>query len=230
MPQNNTISPANSAESNSMGVVYIATGDKYVRAAVKSAESVKKHCNNIKIHLFSDFRNFCHESIDGFTIIEQPHRRSKVDYLSKTPFERTLYLDSDTRVVDNIEDIFKLLDNFDIALAHAHLRNSPATLEQWKTNIPYSFPQLNGGVILFRMNMKVETLLKHWREAYHTAGFKKDQTTLRELIWNSDLRLSILPPEYNIRYKKFLRIWKNNEAVPKILHLKKYLQKRFSFI
>jgi hypothetical protein len=224
MPQNNTISPANPTKSHSMGIVYIATGERYVRATVKSAASVKQHCKNLKVHLFTDLKEFSHDGIDGVTIIDQPHRRSKVDYLFKTPFERTLYLDSDTRVVDNIEDMFNLLNNFDIALAHAHLRNHPATLEQWNTNIPYAFPQLNGGVILYRMNMKVENLLKQWHEAYHTAGFKKDQTTLRELIWNSDLRLTILPPEYNIRYKKYLWIWKKNEAVPKILHLKKYLQ------
>ena len=224
MTQNSRISPADPVAENSMGVVYIATGEKYVRATVKSAESVKKYCNNLNVHLFTDLGEFSHDCIDGITIIDQPHRRSKVDYLFKTPFERTLYLDSDTRVVDDITDIFKLLDNFDIALAHAHLRNHPATLAQWKSEIPYSFPQLNGGVILFRMNMKVESLLKQWHEAYHTAGFKKDQTTLRELIWRSDLRLTILPPEYNIRYKKFLWIWKKNEAVPKIMHLKKYLQ------
>ena len=224
MHQNSTASPVNHGGNNSIGVVYIATGEKYVRAAVNSAASVKKHCKNLKIHLFTDLENFSHDCIDGITHIEQPHRRSKVDYLIKTPFERTLYLDSDTRIVDNIAEVFKLLDNFDIALAHAHARNHPATKEQWHTHIPYSFPQLNGGVILFKMNAKVESLLKQWREAYHTAGFKKDQVTLRELVWNSDLRLTILPPEYNIRYKKYLWIWRKNEAVPKIMHLKKYLQ------
>ena len=225
MSQNIINAPVHDVSDNSMGVVYIATGEKYVRAAAKSAESVKKHCNNIRIHLFTDISDFRHEFIDGVTVIEQPHRRSKVNYLFKSPYGRTLYLDADTRVVGNIEDVFNLLDNFDIALAHAHQRNHPATLEKWNTNIPYSFPQMNGGVVLFRMNTRVESMLKQWRDAYHTAGFKKDQTTLRELIWNSDLRLTILPPEYNIRYKKYLWIWKKNEAVPKILHLKKYLQK-----
>jgi hypothetical protein len=223
MPQFSTGSPPDPAADKSIGIVYIATGEKYVRATLNSAESVKKHCNNLKVHLFTDLRDFSHENIDGVSMIENPHRRSKIDYLFKTPFERTLYLDSDTRIIDNITDVFSLLDKFDIALAHAHSRNHPATTEQWKNNIPYSFPQLNGGVILFKMNARVESFLKQWCEAYHTAGFKKDQVTLRELIWNSDLRLTILPPEYNIRYKKYLWIWRKNEAVPKIMHLKKYL-------
>lgn len=224
MPQDNTVSPASPAESDSSGIVYIATGEKYVRAALKSAESAKKHCPSLKVHLFTDLGDFSHHFIDGVTIIEQPHRRSKVDYLFKSPFKRTLYLDSDTRVVDDIEDIFRLLDAFDIAIAHAHKRNHPATLKQWNTNIPSSFPQLNGGVILYRMNQKVKDLLEQWHEAYHSAGFKKDQITLRELLWHSDLRLAVLPPEYNIRYKKYLWIWNKDEATPKIMHLKKYLQ------
>lgn len=214
----------NSASGDSRGVIYIATGDKYLQAAQRSADSVKKHCAELKINLFTDLKKPKHESIDEVSIIEAPHRRSKVDYLLKTPFARTLYLDADTRVVDNIVDIFDILDSFDIALAHAHLRNHTATKEQWKINIPYGFPQLNGGVILFKMNRQVEIFLKQWRDAYHTAGFKKDQTTMRELIWRNNLRLTILPPEYNIRYRKYLWIWKKEEAVPKILHLKKYLK------
>ena len=34
------------------GVLYIAAGTKYIRAAVRSAESVRKHCPGLAIHLF----------------------------------------------------------------------------------------------------------------------------------------------------------------------------------
>jgi hypothetical protein len=45
---------------------------------------------------------------------------------------------------------------------------------------------------------------------------------LRELLWGSDLRLHILPPEYNIRYERYLSFWDPKEAVPQILHLAKF--------
>ena len=41
-------------------------------------------------------------------------------------------------------------------------------------------------------------------------------------MWTSDLAIYVLPPEYNIRYRKYLDIWTDREAVPKILHLEDY--------
>ena len=64
--------------------------------------------------------------------------------------------------------------------------------------------------------------MKRWRDAYHEAGFKWDQITLRELLWMSDLAVYVLPPEDNVRYRKYLDVWTEREAVPKILHLAEY--------
>ena len=67
--------------------------------------------------------------------------------------------------------------------------------------------------------------LAKWKEAFHSAGIGKDQVTLRELLWLSDLNIYVLPPEYNVRYQKFVDIWARQptEAVPKILHMKKFI-------
>ena len=94
------------------------------------------------------------------------------------------------------------------------------------SRIPEAFPQLNGGVILYRANAAVHQMLADWKQAYHTAGFKWDQVTLRELLWKSDLRLFILPPEYNVRYSKYLEVWEADEARPKILHFAAVLRCR----
>jgi hypothetical protein len=64
--------------------------------------------------------------------------------------------------------------------------------------------------------------MKSWRRAYHEAGFKWDQITLGELIWNSDLRFYVLPPEYNVRCAKYLEVWSKDEATPKILHFAEF--------
>lgn len=142
--------------------------------------------------------------------------------MSKTPFESTLYLDSDTMIVDDISELFGLLDRFDIAIAHAHKRNFHLTAEQWRENLPPSFPQFNSGVILYKKSLQVSAFLANWRDSFHTAKIKKDQVTLRELIWLSDLRIATLPPEYNIRYQKYIRTWSPAEASPKILHMAKF--------
>jgi len=200
------------------GIVYIVTGKAYHQMALSSAKSVNRHNPNLPIHLFTDQKEVNDEFIDSFEIIENPHRRSKVDYLYKTPFDCTLFLDADTFILTDLADLFKLLDAFDLAIAHAHKRNHPNTLQKWKANIPDAFPQMNSGVILFKKNELTIQLLKDWQAAFHSAGFKKDQVTLRELIWLSKLRIHILPPEYNVRSKKYPEIWESNEAQPKILH------------
>ncbi len=213
------------------GVIYIVTSaDRgvYLNAAIASAESVRAHSPHLGIHLYVDAPGMSRvEALEqnpfsSIGLIENPHYRSKVDYLLQSPFERTLYLDSDTRVVDDISEMFELLDRFDIALAQAHRRNFHRTSQVWRTDIPPSFPQYNGGVILYHNTPAVANLLQGWKEAFHEAGFAKDQVTLRELLWLSDLRLATLPPEYNIRYEKYLKIWEEREAKPKILHMAKY--------
>ena len=42
------------------------------------------------------------------------------------------------------------------------------------------------------------------------------------VMWTSDPALYVLPPEYNVRYRKYLEVWTEREATPKILHLAEY--------
>jgi hypothetical protein len=204
------------------GVIYVACGERYIEAASESARSVRECSPSLATHLFADRTDCLDPIFDDVTLIEDPHRRAKIDCIPRTPFDRTLYLDADTRVVDDISEMFELLDRFDLAIAHAHRRNHPNTATVWNVELPVSFPQLNSGVILFGRNDRTIGLLDSWRDSFHQAGFAKDQVTLRELIWNSDLRVHILPPEYNVRYSKYLDLWDSAEAKPKILHYKEF--------
>ena len=204
------------------GVIFIAAGEAYVRAANRAAQSIKEHVSPIAIDLFTDASAVAADIFDQIHPIDDPHVRSKVDYLHHTRFQRTLYLDTDIRVVADISEMFNVLDRFDIAIAHAHARNRKETKTVWHFDIPDAFPQMNGGVLLFRSTPTVLDLLRAWQRAYHSAGFAKDQVTLRELLWLSDVRLHILPPEYNIRYERYLSFWEAREAIPRILHFPKF--------
>lgn len=206
----------------SKGVIYIAVGPDYTRQAVQSAESVRQWAPELAVHLFTDQPDVTSPAVNGITRIENPHNRSKVDYIHRTPFARTLYLDADTRVVADIRGMFDVLDRFELAIAHAHKRNHFPTNQPWRIPIPDAFPQMNGGVLLFRAEPRVLGLLQDWQRAYHESGFTKDQVTLRELLWLSDLRIAILPPEYNLRYEKYLEVWTEHEAKPHILHMRQF--------
>ena len=99
------------------GVLYIAFGEHFVKELTLSAESVKKHNPNLHITAFID-REIESEFIDNIRIIESKHLRPKVDFIADTPYDETLFLDTDTIVDYNIEDMFDLLDNFDYAGTH----------------------------------------------------------------------------------------------------------------
>ncbi len=138
------------------GVLYVACGATYIRVAVRSARSVRRHSPNLGIHLFADLQNHPQFDFDRdafpFTStarIQDPHRRSKVDYMVRTPFDRTLYLDTDTLVMADVQDMFRLLERFDFAASHAHRRNDPSRLGTWRIEIPRAFPQANAGVLLY---------------------------------------------------------------------------------
>lgn len=211
------------------GVLYVACGAKYIGAAARSAKTVRQHSPGLSIHLFADLQNHPQFDLDRdpfpFTStarIADPHRRAKVDYLPQTPFDRTLYLDTDTQVNADVREMFHLLERFDVALGHAHRRNDPGRLGAWRIELPQAFPQQNTGVLLYRRTPPVIKFLRSWQRHYHEAGFQHDQITLRELLWLSDLRPAILPPEYNVRYMKYHFLWSRAEARTKIFHLHRF--------
>jgi hypothetical protein len=221
------------ASAGPCGVVLVATGAHHRALALQAARSVRRHCPGLPVVLFSDaggcqaLAGRCGTGawLDAVIPLADPHRRSKVDALARSPFARSLYLDADTRLVADVRDVFVLLDRFDIALAHAHARNRAATLAVWRQPMPDAFPQFNSGVIAWRRNPATQALLEAWPQHYRQAGFRKDQVTLRELLWASELRIATLPPEYNIRYRKTLWLWRHSpqEAKPRILHLRSRL-------
>lgn len=79
--------------------------------------------------------------MDQVIPLADPHPRSKVDALARTPFTRSPYLVAYTRLVADVRDVFALLDRFDIGLAHAHARNRPATLAVWRQALLEAWPQ-----------------------------------------------------------------------------------------
>jgi len=211
-----------------IGILYICTGQKYIQAAIRSAQSVRKFCPGLPIHLFANYRDFDFPfdqnpyPFSSVAEVVNPHRRSKVDYMVASPFDRTLYLDTDTALNSDITKLFEILDRFDVAICHGYRRNIDSRIRKWRVEIPESFPQYNSGVFLYKKNPAVIKFLEDWRTAFHTAGFSQDQVTLRELLWLSDVRIATLPPEYNVRFMKYHYAWTKNETSTKIFHLRRF--------
>lgn len=205
-------------ENKTRGVIYVATGQDHFDVACRSAKSVRKHNPNLGLTIFSDIVA-TDSPFDTIVPVENPHIRSKVDYLPRTPYDETLYLDGDTLVRHDLTSMFDVLERFEIALAHVVLWHRPRHQKVWRTSPPDAFPELNGGVILFRKSDRVLTFLKDWREAYHSTENKTDQFTLRELMWLSDLRLYVFPPQYNKRVFEASELLYSDAPKARILHL-----------
>jgi len=187
------------------GVLYIAYNQVYLREAINSAESVKRHCPDIRIALFSnsDPNAGC---FDDFREIPVSHVNHKIDVIDQSPYERTIYLDSDTKIVFPIYGMLDLMERFDLAACHDFARKrksfkSNNAIEDYE-KIPYEFPEYNGGVMVFRKNEKVLNFFENWRSLFYrhrdTTG-NKDQPSLRIALWNSNLKIHTMPPEFNIR-------------------------------
>ena len=170
------------------GVLYIAFGKNFLKEMLISAESVKKHCPDLHITVFSD-KMVESKFIDHCRLIKVSHLRPKIDYIHMTPYERTLFLDTDTIVDRNIEDMFALLDNFDYAATHdlARKRRKYSKTIPDYGNIPYSFSEVNTGVMVFKKNERVLNLFQMWKDNFYKYyNFSPwDQPSFRVSLWKS---------------------------------------------
>jgi hypothetical protein len=204
------------------GVVYVATGALYADAARRSAASLRRSNPGLPVALFTDQADPGPE----FDIVENvpdPHARSKIDCLGRTPFERTLYLDTDTRIVGDLTGVFRLLERFDLAAAQRPRQpRRVARGRQWRHDVPPQFPEYNAGVLLYRRTPAVLDFFRDWKAAWLEHGRGGDQITFRELLWASDLRLATLPREYNTRRYHLIDRLTWSGPSPVVLHLNRF--------
>jgi hypothetical protein len=200
----------------SKGVIYIATGQKFIDEACNSAASLKRLMPNMPLTIFCNggsvsahFENVIPINGATFGFID------KIINISSSPYDYTLFLDTDTYVCGDLTDLFALMETFDIAVAHA-----PYRAVYQVAGVPDGFPEFNTGVILFKKSPKIMTTFSEWRNLYERDSKKElqwlnpsvkamfedyindqpDQPTFREALYHSNLRIATLTSEYNCRF------------------------------
>lgn len=180
----------------SEGVVYVASGRKYVEEAARSRRTLLSSLNTYPVCLITD-----EEPPDGpwdHVIVTKKCTRTFQDKIEmrQSPFERTIFLDTDTRVLASLDPVFDLLKRFDI-VAH----QTPFGLWYDLDGVPDAFPEFNTGVIAFRRSPVVDRFFESWHRYFSELGryrLSEDQVSFRKALYESDLRYAWLPPEYNI--------------------------------
>jgi hypothetical protein len=204
------------------GVIYVAEGPDYLDLAIRSARSLKALNVGIAVDLFTD------QTVEpGLFDRVRPIPAGptpKLATLPETRFDRTLYLDCDTLALAPLGDLFDILNRFELAVAHDVRRTSALIREGAQEAPPYAFPQMNAGVMLYRRSPAMLAFLRDWQRCYAEAGKLRDQPTLRDLLWASDLCFYVLPPEFNLRRVTVLDAWEPLDARPTILHSHRLLQ------
>ncbi|GAA0656234.1 glycosyltransferase family protein [Salarchaeum japonicum] len=181
------------------GLLYIATADEFLEDAREAAQSAKG-VMDVPIGLVAH-REVSDPVFDEVIIDDDPHDdfADKPRNLLKSPFDQTIYLDTDTYIIGDVSELFDLLDNFNIAAAvdpyEWELRYDR---EREFNGIPDSLPIYQTGVLAFDDSANTRAFLQKWYQIHQEQGFRRDQASFRRAIWEEKkLQLTALSPIYN---------------------------------
>jgi len=121
-----------------------------------------------------------------------------------TPYDKTIFLDTDVYFCENPDPIFLLLDRFDASATDDVFRH-------WGSTLTPGFPSeakgvmydVNGGLLAYKWNGYVTKWLIDTVEEFHSRHYPGMQGVLSGLIWKEeDLNFWILGKEWNCHLVK----------------------------
>lgn len=179
------------------GILYIATGEEYINQAVKSAEWLIK-VMDYPVAIIAD-RQVQHDVFDHVIIDSEPTNTyiDKARNLSMSPFEKTVFIDTDAYVLRDISELFELLDGFDLAAAvdpnEAALRYRGL---RYFECLPDSVPEYNTGVLVYKKSDEMQRFLRSWVNEY-SEHHHTDQVSFRKALFESSIEFTALSSLYN---------------------------------
>jgi hypothetical protein len=182
------------------GILYLAKGEQFRRDVRQAARQVKEVMPNVPISIVTD-KDLDDQLFDEVIVDRAEFETSdKPSVLQRTPYDRTIFLDTDIHLHSMIDELFDILNEFDLALVRDHMEcNVPSTDQGSTDGVPEAFPELNSGVIAYVDCPEVIEFFKDWERRCHS-DHDYDQRSLRPALYHSDVRLTMLPPRYNCLY------------------------------
>jgi hypothetical protein len=176
----------------SEGVLYVATGNQFVQEAELAVETLSREMPQLSSAIVTD-RKTNPSGFDTVIRLANPSYgfEDKIKGINKSPYDKTVLLDTDTYVVESFSEIFKLLSSFDIAVTH----NQNRDIYTSNIGVPRCFPEYSSGVIGFN-KITTKILFDSWMQLYET-DHNGDQPSFRKALYESDIRIATLPREYN---------------------------------
>lgn len=198
------------------GVIYCATSQiAYLESALISAIALRTLNPELPITLVCDqpLATFLPLHQYGIRLLpvtfSQKHdvfrsRDLKTCLANISPYDETLYLDSDILPLKPLTSIWDYLGQGDIAMvidrqptisACDHIAHTEKTYTLHR--LPSETPQYNSGVMLWRNSSNTQLLFKHWQQEWNKFQ-QHDQLALVRAIASSQTKIVPLPINYNI--------------------------------
>jgi hypothetical protein len=211
-----------SMTSTRRGVLYIVTGEQeYYDECKRSVDSLVASGYGGPILVLTDKPELARDirprealevrqvGVEGNSPFERS-RILKTSLFARSPFEETLFLDTDTRVLMPIDPIWAYLEEASLVLGHDKFDTLGDVLRNMVLNRAYSLEEatytralcppcaafLNSGVMLFRRDPDAGRLFENWEREW--ARFRgRDQLALMRAISLCGIEPAVLPLAYN---------------------------------
>lgn len=179
------------------GILYIASGDKYIQEAHRAARRAHR-VTDLPISIVVD-REVEAEVYDHIIIDEDPEHgvSDKARNLLKSPYDETIYMDSDTFVVEEVSELYGCLNRASLAVTlDPHEGSLYSGKYEIDEEIPNSIPEYQTGVIVYRQTSDINNFIDNWTSRHKSPEFP-DQLSFRETVYNHSIDFEIFSSRYN---------------------------------
>ncbi len=190
----------------SKGVVYNSVQSKsHVIEARKSVASVRKFHPDWRVAIHTD-RNRVHSEYDdvipcdlALSNANHPYR-AKIEAMIHSPYDETLYLDTDTELRKPIDHVFEVFPDYDMASCYAMGKSyghTPAYLD--------CMAEYNAGVIFWKKTKRTDDFFQQWLRYFdenkNLSPPPTDQFSFMLAVHkNPHFRVAMLSIHYNQRH------------------------------
>jgi len=150
----------------SQGIIYLVSGGRsYLGELMTSLDTLRRVESTLPVTVFSRFELPRGAKADFQRITSNEHPlKLKVLTLRQSPYERTLFLDTDTSIRGPLSPLFAELDKHDFCVANSHDADWSVTPPRFLKMVKER--DYNTGVLLYKKSSPpMERFLRQWEDA-----------------------------------------------------------------
>jgi len=213
------------------GVMYMCFGEKARNEMSRSIASLRKQSGDVPVVVVGDIPLEGHGFIEwrGESPFDPDQRKNfqfragriKPSFEKISPFERTLYMDCDTQVEQDIRGGFAYLDHYDFCVAqerHTILELYNTEAGRWHHDMAEreatiaemggrgEFPFINSGVFLWKRNERTKELFANWSRQWQRFKQWDEQAALLRALRVTMVKYLVLAEAWNYPHRNDCKI------------------------